>query len=184
MVVIFTILQAIFFKFKITWNRNEVFRIGSDAEGDQFGRSGSGGGFSGIYILQNLRKRGFRVKLYEAGNYIGGTWHWNRYPGARVDSDIPTYQFSDPATWDFPWTERFPQHAELRQYFRYLDSVWDLSKDTEFNTCVSEAKFHNGRSQWEVKTEDGWTTWTRHLFLCTGSTSSKWLISYSNLYWF
>jgi len=118
-----------------------------------------GTGISGICILNNMWERGFSVKVYGTGKYIGGTWHWNRYPGARVDSELPVYQFNDPQVWDFPKTERFPQHAEIRQYFRYLDRVLDLSKDIEFNTFVSEARFNDSRNQWEVKTKDGCKTW-------------------------
>jgi len=132
-----------------------------------------GAGFSGIYQLYNLRRRGFSVKVFETGSYLGGTWYWNRYPGARVDCEHPIYQFSEVGLLDFSWNERFPAHAELRQYFQYLDEKWELSKDIQFNTRVTAAQFHNTRNQWEVETEDGSITWAKHVILCTGSTTNR-----------
>lgn len=68
-----------------------------------------GGGFGGTYALWKLRQQGLRVKLVEAGSELGGTWHWNQYPGARVDSEAPYYAFSIPLIWKtWNWTERFP----------------------------------------------------------------------------
>jgi len=135
-----------------------------------------GAGFSGIYHLHNLRKHGFSVKIYETGSYLGGTWYWNRYPGARVDTGNPIYQLNEVGVLDFPWTERFPAHSELRQYFQYLDDQLELSKDIQFNSRVTAAQFDNTRNQWEVKTEDGSTTWAKHVILCTGATTTPYAL--------
>ncbi|XP_021967366.2 baeyer-Villiger monooxygenase [Folsomia candida] len=140
-----------------------------------------GAGFSGIYALHNLRKKGFAVKVYEAGTYMGGTWYWNRYPGARVDTDNPIYQFNEEGLWDFAWTERFPAHPELQEYFRYLDDKLQLSKDIQYNTSVSAAQFDTARNQWQVKTDDGRVTWANHLFLCTGSTTTRYTPPFKGL---
>ncbi|XP_021953617.1 baeyer-Villiger monooxygenase [Folsomia candida] len=140
-----------------------------------------GAGFSGIYALHNLRKRKFNVKVYEAGTNMGGTWYWNRYPGARVDTDNPIYQFNEEGLWDFAWTERFPAHPELQEYFRYLDDKLQLSRDIEYNTNVSAAQFDNARNQWQVKTDDGRVTWANHLFLCTGSTTTRYTPPFKGL---
>lgn len=80
-----------------------------------------GAGFSGIHTLWKLRKLGFSVKIYETGNGLGGTWWWNRYPGARVDSETPIYQLSEETeVWsDFEWRERFPGREELQRYFNH-----------------------------------------------------------------
>jgi cation diffusion facilitator CzcD-associated flavoprotein CzcO len=81
-----------------------------------------GAGFSGLYQLYSLRQRGFRVRLFEAGPELGGIWYWNCYPGARVDSHVPNYEFSFEDLWrDWNWTERFPAWDELRRYFRHVD---------------------------------------------------------------
>lgn len=75
-----------------------------------------GAGFSGVYQLHHLRKLGFSVRLLDAGDDLGGIWHWNCYPGARVDTHIPIYEFSDEELWrDWTWTQRFPGWAEVRQ---------------------------------------------------------------------
>ncbi|WP_271215120.1 NAD(P)-binding protein, partial [Pseudonocardia halophobica] len=79
-----------------------------------------GGGFSGIYQLERLRSLGFAVKLYEAGSDAGGVWHWNQYPGARVDTEATLYQFSDERIWrEWNWSEIFPGQEELQAYFRF-----------------------------------------------------------------
>lgn len=81
-----------------------------------------GAGFSGIYQLYRLRERGFKVRIFEAGADLGGIWHWNCYPGARVDSHVPNYEFSIEELWrDWNWSERFPAWDELRRYFHYVD---------------------------------------------------------------
>jgi len=129
-----------------------------------------GAGFGGLYCLHQLRKEGFVTKLFEAGSGMGGTWFWNRYPGARVDSDFPLYQFGDKELWDFDWTERFPGHAELRRYFEHVDRKLNLSKDIQFNTCVTAAAWDGSNSYWLVQTSFGQSVKARHLFLCVGST--------------
>ena len=79
-----------------------------------------GAGFSGLYQLHRVRQEGFKVQLLEAGADLGGIWYWNCYPGARVDSHVPNYEFSLEELWrDWHWTERFPSWLELRDYFHY-----------------------------------------------------------------
>ena len=114
-----------------------------------------GAGFGGLHCLHKLRKEGFVAKLFEAGSGLGGTWFWNRYPGARVDSDFPLYQFGDEQLWDFEWTERFPGHAELRRYFQHVDRKLNSSKDIQFNTCVTKAAWEETKSHWVVTTSFG-----------------------------
>ena len=99
-----------------------------------------GAGFSGLYQLYRLRQRGFSVRLFEAGADLGGIWHWNCYPGARVDSHVPNYEYSMEELWrDWNWTERFPAWDELRRYFNYVDGKLDLSRDIRFDTRVTHA---------------------------------------------
>ena len=122
--------------------------------------------------MYKFRKLGFTPKLIEAGSYFGGTWHWNRYPGARVDSEFPTYQLSMPEcykTWDF--SERFPDHHELREYFKHVDKTLSLSKDCYFNTIVTECRYENDR--WNLQLHNGGSASCKYLMLCTGSSYKK-----------
>ncbi|OHB31167.1 MAG: cyclopentanone 1,2-monooxygenase [Phenylobacterium sp. RIFCSPHIGHO2_01_FULL_69_31] len=128
-----------------------------------------GAGFTGLYQLHRLRQLGFSVRLLEAGADLGGIWYWNCYPGARVDTHVPMYEFSSEDLWrDWTWTERFPAWDELRRYFRYVDQKLDLSRDIRFNTRVEAAEFNEGRQQWTVRTQDGGAVRAQFLVLCTG----------------
>ena len=101
-----------------------------------------GAGFSGLYQLRRLRELGLSVQLFEAGADLGGIWHWNCYPGARVDTHVPIYEFSSPELWEaWSWTERFPSWDELRRYFHYVDGKLDLSRDIRFESRVTGARF-------------------------------------------
>ncbi|OXA46679.1 Baeyer-Villiger monooxygenase [Folsomia candida] len=101
-----------------------------------------GAGFSGLYTLWKLRQLGFTTKILEKGPDIGGTWYSNRYPGARVDIDIPMHQLSVEKVWSsFEWSERFPKRDELLSYFQHFVKTLDLMKDIEFNTHVVSATF-------------------------------------------
>jgi cation diffusion facilitator CzcD-associated flavoprotein CzcO len=128
-----------------------------------------GAGFAGLYQLYRLRELGFAVQLFEAGSDLGGIWYWNCYPGARVDSHIPNYEYSLEELWrDWNWTERFPGWSELRAYFHYVDTKLDLSRDIRFNTRVTGADFDAEQSQWVVQTNGGAPVRARLLVLCTG----------------
>lgn len=78
----------------------------------------------GVFMLKTLREMGLRAVIYEAGTSFGGTWRWNRYPGARVDSEVPEYEFSWPEVFkDWTWSTNYPNYQELRQYFDHVDKV-------------------------------------------------------------
>ena len=135
-----------------------------------------GAGFGGVYQLKALRDAGYSVKLVEAGSDYGGVWYWNRYPGARVDSAIPHYEFSDPALWkDWTWKQRFPGGEELRAYFKYVAKKWDLRKDTQFNSFVESARWSNEEARWTVKTKGGDTFKVKFLLLNTGFAAKKYI---------
>jgi cation diffusion facilitator CzcD-associated flavoprotein CzcO len=132
-----------------------------------------GAGFSGLYLLDRLRDRGFKVRLFEAGAGLGGIWHWNCYPGARVDTECWVYQFSREELWkDWNWTEVFPGYAEMRAYFEHVDAKLDLSRDIRFETWVRGADFDEERRQWRVQAEgkggEEVSVQTRYFVLCTG----------------
>ncbi|GAB7328629.1 hypothetical protein MBLNU13_g00568t1 [Cladosporium sp. NU13] len=112
-----------------------------------------GAGFGGIYQLKRLRDEGFNVKLVERGTDFGGVWYWNRYPGARVDSPVPHYEFSDPGLHsEWAWSQRFPGSSEIRKYFRYVADKWDLDRDTIFQTTVNSAIWDDAESRWMIHT--------------------------------
>uniref|UniRef100_A0A0B7KBI8 FAD/NAD(P)-binding domain-containing protein n=1 Tax=Bionectria ochroleuca TaxID=29856 RepID=A0A0B7KBI8_BIOOC len=141
-----------------------------------------GAGFGGCYSLHKLRKAGFKVHVYEAGTYLGGVWHWNRYPGARVDSEIPYYQFSLPELWrKWSWTERFPSGDELREYFKFVDERLDLSKDITFGAKVVRGEFDQVAARWTVETEVGWKATCKYLICATGSSFKPHYPAFNNL---
>ena len=141
-----------------------------------------GAGFSGLYQLYRLRERGFTVRLVDAGAELGGIWYWNCYPGARVDSHVPNYEFSMEQIWrDWSWSERFPAWDELRRYFRHVDEQLDLSRDIRFNTRVTSATFEADRSEWVVECEDGYRVRARFLIACTGFAAKAYVPAFPGL---
>ncbi|MDA1074438.1 MAG: NAD(P)/FAD-dependent oxidoreductase [Proteobacteria bacterium] len=141
-----------------------------------------GAGFNGAYQLYRLREAGFNVRIYEAGDRLGGIWYWNCYPGARVDTHVPNYELSIEAVWkDWNWSERFPGWDELRRYFEHVDKTLDLSKDIEFNTWVSGAEFDDTTNQWTVHTADGRSTQTRFLIACMGFAAKAYIPEFEGL---
>ena len=135
-----------------------------------------GAGFNGLYQLYRLRQEGFKVRLVEAGSGLGGVWQANRYPGARVDSHVPNYEYSLEAAWrDWIWTERFPGREELVRYFDHVDSVLDLSRDVDLNTRISSANFDPERDVWQLDAENGATYTARYLVMCTGFGSQPYV---------
>jgi len=140
-----------------------------------------GAGFSGLYQLHLLRQQGLAVKLCEAGAELGGTWYWNCYPGARVDSHVPNYEFSIDGVWqDWNWSERFPSWEELRAYFRHVDRKLGLSRDIHFNTRVEAARFDADTDYWTVRTAAGEVR-TRFLILCIGGISKPYIPDFPGL---
>src|SRR5215831_12071010 len=97
-----------------------------------------GAGFAGMYMLYKLRTLGFTAKVYEAGSNVGGTWYWNRYPGARCD--VPSlqysYQFSEELQQEWQWPERYSTQPEILRYINHVADRFDLRKDIQFHTRV------------------------------------------------
>lgn len=133
-----------------------------------------GAGFGGMYALHHVRKLGLKTKLFEAGTDLGGVWHWNRYPGARVDSEIPYYQLSIPDVWKtWNWSCRFPDSVELREYFNHVEKTLNLKKDIFFSTNVVAAKFDKSTSRWTIETGSGQRATCRFLIMATGSSYKR-----------
>ncbi|KAJ5626192.1 hypothetical protein N7510_002501 [Penicillium lagena] len=116
-----------------------------------------GAGLSGIYLLQRLRDElHLKVKIFEAAPEVGGVWYWNTYPGARVDCPVPAYAFDFEKVWStWKWSQLYPDQKELQAYFRHVDQVMEISKDTFFNSRVNGAQFNPDTARWTVTTEDG-----------------------------
>ncbi|BCR87221.1 flavin-containing monooxygenase [Aspergillus chevalieri] len=116
-----------------------------------------GGGFSGCLLLHKIRDElKLNVKIIEAGPSVGGTWYWNRYPGARVDCPVPGYELFSPAVWkDWRWKEKYPGQAELKAYFEHIDDVLSISKDCLFNSMVASAQFSVDEKKWVIRVKDG-----------------------------
>jgi cyclohexanone monooxygenase len=140
-----------------------------------------GAGFAGVYQLYRLRALGHSVKICEAGSGPGGIWYWNCYPGARVDTWGPMYQFSREDLWrDWNFSELYPGWRELRKYFEYVDQKLGLSKDIAFNMRVAGAEFDEECRRWAVRVENadsGEVTHVsaRYLVLCTGFGSKPYV---------
>lgn len=141
-----------------------------------------GAGFGGCYSLYRLRQQGFKTHLFEAGSYLGGVWHWNSYPGARVDSEIPYYQYSMPEVWrKWNFKERFPSGEELKAYFKHVDETLDLSRDITYNANVVDVQYDSAKARWTVKTESGATAVCRFLICATGSSFKPHLPTFKSL---
>ena len=129
-----------------------------------------GAGFTGLYALYKLRGLGLDVHGFEAGTGVGGTWYWNRYPGARTDSPGHLYQFwfSDELLEEWDWSERFPGQEETERYLNYVADKFDLRKDIEFETRITDATYDEDSGIWTVTTERGAKATARFLVMGTG----------------
>ncbi|KAF2097636.1 cyclopentanone 1,2-monooxygenase [Rhizodiscina lignyota] len=134
-----------------------------------------GAGFGGVYLLHRLRDElGLKCKIFEAGQDLGGIWHWNCYPGARVDTQIPIYEYSFEKVWkDWTWSEKYPGYAELREYFKHVDKALDVKKDVAFNSRVVHAQFDQASKKWIVKTEDGRTARAGYFINAVGFAAKR-----------
>ena len=114
-----------------------------------------GAGFAGLYMLHRLRGAGFRVLCVEAGEGVGGTWYWNRYPGARVDIESMAYSFSfsDELQQEWEWSEKYSPQPELLRYAQHVADRFDLKRDIAFDTRVASAHYDEENSEWLVTTE-------------------------------
>lgn len=135
-----------------------------------------GAGFAGLYQLHRLRALGFDVVLVEAGADLGGIWYWNCYPGARVDTHVPMYEFSDERVWrDWYWEERFPDWRALRRYFDHVDDVWDLRRDIRFATRITGGAWDEVTHSWTLHTSADEPLQSRFVVLCTGFAAKPYI---------
>ncbi len=114
-----------------------------------------GAGFAGLYMLHRLRQLGLRARVFEAGEGVGGTWYWNRYPGARCDVESMqySYSFDEALQQEWLWSERYPQQAEILRYINHVADRFALRRDIQLDTRVSSAHYNEGEQRWTVQTE-------------------------------
>src|SRR5262245_48761452 len=133
-----------------------------------------GAGFSGMYMLKSLRDTlGLRVRVYEAGATVGGTWYWNRYPGARCDSEsyIYCFTFDKQLLQEREWSERYPEQPEILRYLEHVAQRHDLKRDIQFETRVTGGAFDEATNQWTVHTDKGDAVTARYLIAAVGGLS-------------
>ena len=132
-----------------------------------------GAGFAGLYMLHRLRGLGLSARVFEAGDGIGGTWYWNRYPGARCDVESMdySYSFSDELQQEWRWTERYAAQPEILRYINHVADRFDLRRDIQLKTRVVEAIFDEAASRWEIRTDRGDAVSARFCIMATGCLS-------------
>ena len=133
-----------------------------------------GAGFAGLYMLHRFKKLGLNARILEAGGGVGGTWYWNRYPGARCD--IPSlqysYQFSPELEQEWEWKERYAAQPEIMEYAEHVVERFGLAPDIQFNTRVASAHFNDKASRWQITTEAGEKFSAQYCVMATGCLSS------------
>ncbi len=133
-----------------------------------------GAGFAGMYMLHRLRQLGLSAVVLEAGSGVGGTWYWNRYPGARCDSESYYYSFSfdEELQQEWAWSERYAGQAEILRYLNHVADRFDLRRDIVFDSRVSEAVFHSDRNTWTVTADTGAQYAARFFITAVGCLSA------------
>ena len=133
-----------------------------------------GTGVAGLYQLHLLRKQGLNVKAFDTASGVGGTWYWNRYPGAKFDSESYIYQylFDEKLYKDWSWSERFPGQPEIERWMNYVADRLDLRKDIQFNTTIKSADWDNEAERWNLVTEDNQQINCQFVVSCAGMLSA------------
>ena len=142
-----------------------------------------GAGFAGLYLLHRLRKLGMSVRVYERGDGVGGTWYWNRYPGARCDTESMTYSFSfsDDLQQQWEWSERYAPQAEILAYANHVADRFDLRRDIQFETSIAAAHYDDTSGHWLVDDEHGNRVSARFLVSAVGCLSAAAMPDYPGL---
>lgn len=168
--------------------KSEIHELGKDVDVDTNAQPIRcdvlviGAGFSGITAIHRIRKLGLTVKCFESGSDFGGVWYWNRYPGARVDSEAPFYQLNIPEVYrDWHFNQRFSDHRELREYMAHIDKTLDLRKDVTFNARVNSVSRDEARNVWIAKTQQGHVAEAKYILCATGLLHRTYTPSFSGL---
>ena len=133
-----------------------------------------GAGFSGLYLLHRLRSLGFTTRVFERGGDVGGTWYWNRYPGARCDVESMQYSYSFDAELqrEWHWPEKFSAQPDILAYANHVADWFDLRKGIEFDTAVTAAHFDEGARRWRIETDTGERVSAQYFVMATGCIST------------
>ncbi|MCO5176518.1 MAG: NAD(P)/FAD-dependent oxidoreductase [Thermomicrobiales bacterium] len=133
-----------------------------------------GAGFAGMYMLHRLRELGLTMRVFEAGGDVGGTWYWNRYPGARCDIESLdySYSFSDALQQEWDWSERYAAQPEILRYANHVADRFDLRRDIMFNTRVTAAHYDEAGRRWAVQTDTGERVTARFCIMALGCLSA------------
>jgi len=142
-------------------------------DGARFDAIVVGAGFAGMYLLHRLREMGLSVRLYEGGDSVGGTWYWNRYPGARCDAEslAYSYSFSPELEQEWSWSERYATQPEILRYAEFVAKKFDLKRDIRFERRVNRATFDDATRLWTVETEQGDRAVAQYCIMATGCLS-------------
>ena len=133
-----------------------------------------GAGFAGMYMLHRLRGLGMSARVYETGDGVGGTWYWNRYPGARCDVESVqySYQFDKELEQEWTWSEKYSPQPEILEYANHVADRYDLRRDIQFNTRVAAAIYNEAKRHWNITTEAGDEVTASYVVMATGCLSS------------
>src|SRR5204862_183893 len=133
-----------------------------------------GAGFAGLYMLHRLRGLGFTARVYEAGGGVGGTWYWNRYPGARCDVESLQYSFSfsEELDQEWDWSEKYAPQPEILAYANHVADRFDLRRHIQFDTRVTAATFDEAEKCWTVETDRGDKVSARFCIMAVGCLSA------------
>ena len=139
-----------------------------------------GAGFAGLYMLHRLRQAGLKAICFEAGEGVGGTWYWNRYPGAACDFESVeySYSFDEALQQEWKWTTRMARQPEILAYLNHVTDRYDLRRDIHFGTRVLSAHFDDATALWTVSTDRGHRVTARHVVMATGCLSTPKPIEY------
>ena len=142
-----------------------------------------GAGFAGLYMLHRLRELGLSVRVYETASGVGGTWFWNRYPGARCDVESLEYSYSFSAELEreWRWTERYAAQPEILRYINHVAERFDLKRDIQFDTRVTAAIFDQAANNWTIRTDRGDEVAARFCIMATGCLSAAHIPDFKGL---
>jgi cation diffusion facilitator CzcD-associated flavoprotein CzcO len=159
----------------MTSRQQDSKQVGADERANDFDAVIVGAGFAGLYALHKLRdEMGLSARVFEAGDGVGGTWYWNRYPGARSDSSswIYCYSFDEELRQEWRWSERYPQQEEMLGYLEHVSDRFDLNPDIQLGTRVTDATFDEETNRWEVRTDAGDVVSARFIVAALGALSA------------
>jgi len=150
---------------------------------EQFDAIIIGAGVTGLYQLYRLRQLGLSVRIFEDGSGVGGTWYWNRYPGARFDSESYTYgySFSEELLQEWDWKEHYSGQPENERYLNYVADKFDLRRDIEFNARVTSALYNERVDRWEVQTENGHRASGQFMIAAVGNLSAGYIPDFEGI---